>query len=248
MILSSILPGVRQLRAPLAAGYLWILFVFLLAHLGSGEPHSSFTEDIARLGLALSPPGLAVAVSFAAYLVGSFSQGLSQGASRWVGNKLGLYSSGRLSLRGLEGLEDLLMPRAVAGLLVSPNEARDLSSEIVDELDLVKSRLLETEHDLHNEVDRLHAEADFIEAVVPPLIAIGVFAVLQIPVGPIWFERVVDVKFFLVTGVLLLAGAMITQGVVIYQRANDKIVDAIFLEQVRSPALDRWDREVGALA
>jgi hypothetical protein len=246
LILSSILPGVRQLRAPLAAGYLWILFVFLLAHLGSSEPHSGIGRDLARLGDALSPAGLAVAVSFAAYLVGSFSHGLSQGASRWLGNRLGLYNSGRLSWRGLEGLEDLLMPRAVAGLLVSPEEARDLSSEVVDELDLVKSRLLETEHDIHNEVDRLHAEADFIAAVISPLIAVGVFAVLQIPVGPVGGFPQGWVEFFLVLGVVLVAYVMIIQGVLIYQRANDKIVDAIFLEQVRSPALDRWDREAEA--
>jgi hypothetical protein len=250
VILGSILPGVRQLRAPLAAGYLWILFIFLLAHLGSGRPHSDLTQDLDRLGHALSPAGLAVAVSFAAYLIGSFSQGLSQGVSRRIGNRIGLYESGRLTWRGLEGLEDLLVPRVVAGALASPVEARDLSNEIIDEIDLVKSRLLEIEQDLHNEVDRLHAEADFIAAVLAPLIAVGIFAVLQIPTESI--SSFVGDKggggFLLVIGVLLAAYAMARQGLGIYQRANDKIIDAIFLEQVSSPALDRWDREAGSRA
>ena len=225
-----------------------MLFVFLLAHLGSGEPQSEFTKDLARLGEALSPVGLAVAVSFVAYLLGVSSQGLSQGTWRWVGKTFGIYRSGRVSPRGFEGIEDLLTTRAAAGMLTSPEDARDLAGDIIEELDLVKARLLETERDLHNEVDRLHAEADFIAAVLPPLIAVGIVAVLQIPIGPIGsFADAGTVEVLLVVGVLSVAYAMGIQGLLIYQRASDKIVDAIFLEQVSSPALDRWDREAGTL-
>jgi len=189
--------------------------------------------------------GLAVAISFVAYLVGSFSQGLSQGLWSGLGKLIGPEESIRLSPRGYQGLEDLLTPRAVEGRLTSPAKARELANEVIGELDLIKARLLQGERALHNEIDRLHSEADFLGAILPPLIAVGVIAVLAIPVGQIGsLENSVGlVKGFLVVGVVILACMLGVQGILIYQRANDKLIDAVFLDQVRSPALDRWDRE-----
>jgi hypothetical protein len=244
LILSSILPGVRQLRAPLAAGYLWILFVFLVAHLGSHRPHTDLADDLTRLAGAVSPAGLAVGVSFAAYLLGAFSQGLSRGLWLGLARMFAPVDGFRLSPRGYESLDDLLTPRAMAGEIGTAAEARTLENEMVGELTLIKTRLLEVKQDLHNEIDRLHAEADFLGAVLIPLIALGVVGVLAIPVGPIGpILSVHFVKDMLIYGLAWLALVFGMQAVKTNQQANDKLIDAIFLGQVRSPALDRWDRE-----
>jgi hypothetical protein len=72
------MPGLRELRAPLAAGYLWLLALYLAI-----EPHVPDAKDahglyatLLHLRDAASSVGVAVAISFAAYIVGSLSEGL----------------------------------------------------------------------------------------------------------------------------------------------------------------------------
>jgi hypothetical protein len=75
-MLANILPGLRELRAPLAAGYLWLGFIWLVA--GPHVPEASKAPDLARRIIELFDDvktiGGGVAVSFAAYLVGAVSQ------------------------------------------------------------------------------------------------------------------------------------------------------------------------------
>lgn len=246
MILSTILPGVRNLRAPLAAGYVWILFAWLVAHLGTADAHPGLTEDLAKLGDALSPAGLAVAVSFLAYLIGSFSKSLFDSLAAVTTKRLDVAGLTRLSERGHDVLDDLLAQHLPAGLLASPSDAGELASEIVDELDLIKSRLLESKRDLFDEIDRLQAEAELRFALLPPLLAVGVVAVLSIPLGsmggadPSHFAG----KFLLVCGVVVLIEIFAYQAIASSRKANDKIIDAVLLEQVSAPAVDRWQREM----
>jgi hypothetical protein len=73
-VLSSVLPGLRELRAPLAAGYLWLATLWLIfaADLPSARefdrgPFGRFVD----IGGLLSGLGSAVALSVAAYVIGS---------------------------------------------------------------------------------------------------------------------------------------------------------------------------------
>jgi hypothetical protein len=73
-MLTSLLPGLRELRAPLAAGYLWLLLFWLV--LGDELPTSSESKADAldrayRLEPVLSQLGLAIVVSVAACVIGS---------------------------------------------------------------------------------------------------------------------------------------------------------------------------------
>jgi hypothetical protein len=250
LIFSTILPGVRNLRAPLAAGYLWILFACLLAHLGSNTPHSAFGEDLVRVGKALSPVGLAVAVSFIAYLVGSFSKAIFDDIGATLTERIGYHGWARLSQRGHDVLDDLLASRVVTGVLASPVDAANLASDIIDELDLVKTRLLDSKRDYYEEIDRLHAEADLRLALLPPLLAVGIVAVLAIPITSLdkfGFSTVAG-KGILVFGVVFLIEVFAIQALNTSRRANDKILDALLLEQVSAPAMDRWEREVSKAA
>ncbi|HKA69150.1 MAG TPA: hypothetical protein VKG85_08560 [Actinomycetes bacterium] len=74
-MLTSVLPGLRELRAPLSAGFLWLLALWFAAErvvperaTASGPVASAY-----RLGGLLETIGLGAAVAFAAYLVGSLS-------------------------------------------------------------------------------------------------------------------------------------------------------------------------------
>lgn len=79
--LSSVLPGVREVRAPLVAGYLWILFGWLLIDPATpdGRAEDPYNQ-LGKLGEAIGPVGKAVAVSVGAYLLGSLLISLTQRA------------------------------------------------------------------------------------------------------------------------------------------------------------------------
>lgn len=74
-MLSSLLPGIRHVRAPLAAGFVWLVALWFLL-----EPvwdRNSAAEGLIgsanRLMDALNVLGQGAVLSFAAYLLGSFS-------------------------------------------------------------------------------------------------------------------------------------------------------------------------------
>lgn len=77
MTLASLLPGLREIRTPLVAGYLWLAFAYLVA----GAPASldeapGPLHDIVDLLQAFGSLATGIAVSFVAYLVGSLSDDL----------------------------------------------------------------------------------------------------------------------------------------------------------------------------
>jgi hypothetical protein len=80
MTLANLLPGLRDLRTPLAAGYLWLLTAWLLVEpsLPERDEASGVLQSILRIGEVLGPIASAVALSFVAYLVGVLSLGLGQ--------------------------------------------------------------------------------------------------------------------------------------------------------------------------
>lgn len=68
---AALLPGIRELRVPLAVGFLWmaVLWTATSAFLRS-PPEESFLSDLASLAEWISAPVFLVALSFVAYLVG----------------------------------------------------------------------------------------------------------------------------------------------------------------------------------
>ncbi len=75
-VLSSLLPGLRDVRAPLAAGYIFLFDLWLLFGTSLPEENEAtgVVESIYRLEGFVSSIGVAVAVSFVAFLVGVFFQ------------------------------------------------------------------------------------------------------------------------------------------------------------------------------
>ncbi|MEW5809630.1 MAG: hypothetical protein AB1925_09260 [Actinomycetota bacterium] len=77
-LLASALPGFRDLRAPLAAGYLWLLLLRIVVEPRfERRPTSGPVASVFNLADAVNPLLIGIAVSLGAYLVGSISQILS---------------------------------------------------------------------------------------------------------------------------------------------------------------------------
>jgi hypothetical protein len=74
-MLTTLLPGIRELRAPLAAGYIWLLaaWIGLEPSIPEAAEATGLVATLYRLNDALSGFGLAAAATFAAYLIGSLS-------------------------------------------------------------------------------------------------------------------------------------------------------------------------------
>jgi hypothetical protein len=84
-LLGSLLPGLRELRAPLAAGYLWVFLCWLLFAdrlPDDAASASSPLREVYELAALTGPVGLAVAASFAAYLIGILSVAVFRFAGR----------------------------------------------------------------------------------------------------------------------------------------------------------------------
>jgi len=73
-VLSSLLPGLRDLRGPLAGGYLWLLNLWLLFgdRIPTQDTATGLFKQIYALEGVISQFGLVVALSFSAYLAGRF--------------------------------------------------------------------------------------------------------------------------------------------------------------------------------
>jgi hypothetical protein len=75
-VLANVLPGIREIRAPLAAGYLWLLCGWLIFDLPSEDALQGPAREVVDLAEPVPDSAIAIAVSFAAYLIGSISEDL----------------------------------------------------------------------------------------------------------------------------------------------------------------------------
>ena len=206
-VLASLLPGLRDLRAPLAAGYLWLLTLWLMV--ADSVPEESDATgvlvSIYRIGDVVSEFGIAVAVSFVAYLVGTISEAVT-----------GIVRRQYLQYRFARQITDEIRRRRRARELPRPEPTPDdsyrhyLGSEVLSALDtygvspdrrkdvylrttqqryrntdrpalnvsperaardlqLVRPRLMVDHTVLYGEYDRFQSEADFRNALLPPL-------------------------------------------------------------------------------
>lgn len=83
-MLASVIPGLREIRAPLAAGYLWLLCAWLALSdaFPSEQEATGIYAAVFDLRDAVSAVGVAIVLSAAAYLVGAISEGLLGGLWR----------------------------------------------------------------------------------------------------------------------------------------------------------------------
>jgi hypothetical protein len=91
-VLTTVLPGLRQLRPPLSAGFLWLVAAWIALEPRVPQPElaSGVVDSIYRLSGLLQGLGLGAAIAFAGYLAGAlslllFTPGLSAPAQQRCG-------------------------------------------------------------------------------------------------------------------------------------------------------------------
>jgi hypothetical protein len=192
----SLLPGLRELRTPLASGVLWLAALYVA--LGDRatrvlEVIDRRLEGLSTVGLDLETGARLTALSFAAYLIGTAWEGIAP----WFG--VPLYSLVAKLFRSPDPGPTVLgrpwcRPRGMTmvGALIlqslrshpdrggEPDEQfrnkldmHKYESELLDELALLPARIVGKEPELWGNWDRLQSEGTFRLTVAVPLGALG---------------------------------------------------------------------------
>jgi hypothetical protein len=252
----SALPGLRDLRAPLAAGYLWLLNLWLITRAYDANTNS-LSHAFIQLGELAGTVSLSVAIGFAAYLLGSLTEGV-------LIFLIAFTTEMRVSNRG-EATLDSVVAREMEGREIPSKSHDDLRQEflrrrrtkssrlrfqdleqgarvrgmdgkatleslfheaLLEDLDLVKTRLLENHKEVFSVSDRLNSEADLRFAVIPPMVLLA--GVIAHEAGKPWLFTA-----FLVPLVLLGIQAWVRK-----RKGGDVLADALSLRLVEAPAAE----------
>ena len=150
MSLSSLLPGIREIRTPLVAGYIWLVFAYLVA----GAPSTLSDapgpiQEIAELLDSFGSLAKGIAVSFVAYLVGSVSEDAfsrvlptAVGRASVVFRRFGFTSFRSLDARSVQSQ----IRESVDRLAQAPEDARKrdfLRGQLVDDLTAILASVRE---------------------------------------------------------------------------------------------------------
>jgi len=141
-MLSTLIPGLRHLRAPVAAGYVWLIAIYLALAPVMPEPDQAtgVYADVYDLAASVGPAAALAASAFVAYLIGLLSADLSRalvvvatrtargigGGHRWAGN-----GNAELSSRGWSAALAISEERVLRIESVLRREA--VSSEEIEE-------------------------------------------------------------------------------------------------------------------
>lgn len=265
-MLASMLPGVREVRAPLIAGYLWLLGLWIAFEplVRGRHDGSELFATLGRLGDLMSPAVLGVVVSVAAYLVGSLADSGLQSLRRrimrdYVMGSIASPDDGpsikavaSLEIIGDEQIEEVRRRLGEAELDVSdlPDELfGDAETHFVDEADRSPERLgQELERSIMEELPliatRLITESPELFATVDRLRAEAQlrFAVgLSLPV--VLVAATFRSSAWWLLG-LLLTAPLLLQAHHRSKEANDVLIDAVLIGKVEPPAVERLRRAV----
>jgi hypothetical protein len=217
-VLASLLPGLRDLRGPLAVGYTWLIVLWLF--FADKVPHErpangNAIAKLFDLGDLLGPTVVLAAVSFVAYMLGSFMFLDTGGAL--------ISSLQRFVLR---------TPTARRTRLELRDWARehDLPSRYLDaifrgtEIRRLEAKLRVANADIYGDFDRLKAEAELRLNVAPAIIA------LSIALG-------LELAWYYMFGIGL-AFALAWQGLLRLRAGQEVILQALMAEIFTVKALD----------
>jgi hypothetical protein len=111
-MLANLLPGIRELRAPLASGYLWLVLMWIIVSPQLPESRNEsegLVKYLYELSSVISSEGVGVVVlSFAAYVAGLIANGVTLEPLRKIGGLLPGGVGSILSRKGEDALDDLV--------------------------------------------------------------------------------------------------------------------------------------------
>ncbi|MFJ8957715.1 hypothetical protein ACIRJL_10540 [Streptomyces sp. NPDC102383] len=244
-MLANLLPGLRDVRAPLSAGCIWLLTLWLVFEdrVPTQQRARGLWASLYRLGDVVGPAGVLASGAFLAYLIGAMlavrvvtvnAQEAPRAARFWDASRTITPRVSRLAFNDLVGfLQDkgrLPPPESEANAgggverergprLMANLAARD----ILGETRQLRTKLLIASYDLFNEYDRAVGEAEFRKNVAYALV--GLAAALSWLHSPWW------------SLLLVVSARLYVTGVVSERSANDVIIQAVVAGLVTPVAL-----------
>jgi hypothetical protein len=270
-LLSALLPGARQVRAPLAAGATWLLAIWLAVEPGLADASEAtgIYASLVRLDELAGGAWVIGVVAFLAYMLGSVSTSVavlvdSHGAGRraFLGNPVRALvldrvwsASHRLRERTGFTLEQAADHREAKDLFAPPAErpfveAGDSDMEIVKNLEFRIRRYgswREAKLQLLGKEPELFAEVDRLDAERELRVALlapllTLTIVVAVRVAP-WYASLA------VAGVgLVLIWILWAQSAMARSMSERAILDVVRVGSVTVPLLARLDHDVDVLA
>jgi hypothetical protein len=240
-VLTNVLPGLRDVRAPLSAGFIWLVTLWLLLEDRVPTRHeaSGVWASLYRLGAVIGTTGVLAAGTFLAYLIGAVlavrvvtvnareaPKRLMFWKSRTVGPRLSrLAFTDLVTFLQAHGKFPAREPSADMGTRPGERLTVNLAvREILGETRQLRTKLLLANADLFNEYDRAVGEAEFRKNVSFALV--GLTAALTWHHSPWWALLLVFVV------------RLYSAGVSSERAANDVIVQAVVANLVTPFFLD----------
>jgi hypothetical protein len=250
-VITNLLPGLRDLRAPLVAGAILLSTLYLLLQgpvvrtYAEGRAGSSIEHLVENVGRS----GWLVVASVTAYLLGSiFISARTVVSNRLIIRYVPLVTSrAYLYDRGPTRLERSLAPFSrpslrrlglLKGDTYDPQMAERVCVEIIFG---AGKRLLVANELLYGEYDKLRAEAEFRDAVAVPIVPLAIACVLSLHVS-LFVELVVVTATVVVALVLALQARFLDrQAFSTYAHAvADGLVSTALLDQPDKVHRRRW--------
>ncbi|MFC8365513.1 hypothetical protein ACFUIY_37285 [Streptomyces griseorubiginosus] len=234
-MLANLLPGLRDVRAPLSTGCIWLLALWLILEDRVPTPQQAHGvwASLYRLGDLMGPAGVLAAGSFLAYLIGAMLTVRVVTVNAREAPKAARFRNGgtaltpRVSRLAYDDLVSFLrdqerLPRSAPEGTAAMDPERERGErlvvglavrDILGETRQLRTKLLIASYDLFNEYDRAVGEAEFRKNVSYALV--GLTATLSWLQSPWWAL------------LLLVSGRLYAAGVGSEQAANDVIVQAV---------------------
>jgi hypothetical protein len=237
-MLLNLLPGLRDLRTPLATGYVWLVTLWLALHdriPDRGHAHGA-ALSLYQLHDAIGQPASFAAASFLAYVVGQVQVAPDgrwrfQFASLFARYPRDLLSARHYPLvnaRQFELLRNFIvatMARVAPVEFLGPHLNRELAMDVCKDLRSTALQAQVQQPAMWQDFDRLAAEASF--RVNVGIAFIGLISTLAVMSRDYWW-------LFAVVGAL----AMVGSGVRRQQAANNYLIELIVSGVIKARLID----------
>lgn len=246
-MLTNILPGLRELRAPLVAGSLLLASLYLLL-VESAEPAlqpNQVDPRLLSLHELIGRHGWFVVAAIGAYLVGSIYMGLRNIAIRGIASRMVPRVTRESYQRegGQAKWEAILAPFSRPsvrrlGLVLSDQHDEELARQLCRDIIFGGGkRLLVANKELFGEYDRLQSEADFRDAATGPALLFAALAIVNLHLS-------FTVGLAMVSALLAVGFALFCQGRALDREAYSLHGHAVADGVVSTASLESRQREL----
>lgn len=239
LVLGVLIPGVREVRAPLVAGALLLVSAYLLLFNSADSvlAESAVSPGLQSLYDALGRNGLLAAAAIVAYLVGTVFTRLTNSAMRTITLTLVPRVAAQAELpdamrpRWLHLCRPFSRPSIRRIIPMCAAKGCGIEAVLADIIVSGGKRLLSANRDLYMEYDRLRSEAELRLAVVLPAQLLAIVVALQVPANLL--AEVASVAVVWVLTALVFADAL-----ALTRNANSMYAHAVADRVVTTPSLD----------